>query len=217
VILFQWTKLFTQQLDVFDHLQVGSLLDSFKVWCNSRSKIHSPQEGKIVQFKTWKQLLTQTFMNNDPKHSRLPHIQGAQFFAQFLSGSQGMSRMLTFMLTSSPKLTKMFCICKCFFLMCSTLVLSFLLFGVGFELNLASFWGYLKFILHALICVIGSLKPFMTKSNKLFIYPLTKLFKIWWTNQHNSFSSCCHVGVYTIIEEVVKVNKRFLLTLEGLW
>lgn len=64
-----------------------------------------------------------------------PHCFGLYF----LSGSQGMSRMLTFMLASSPKLTKMFCVCKCFFLMCSTLVLSFLLFGVGFELNLVSF------------------------------------------------------------------------------
>ncbi len=67
------------------------------------------------------------------------------------------------------------------------------------------------------MCVIGSFKPSKTKSNKLFVYPLTKLLKIQWMNQHSSFSSCCHVGVYIIIEEVVQVSNRFLHALEGLW
>ncbi len=135
----------------------------------------------------------------------------------FLSGSQSMSRMLSLMLASSPKLTKMFCLCMCSPLMCSTLVLSPLLLGVGFELNIVSFWGCLKFILHALMCVIVSFKPSRTKSGKLFAYPSIELLKIRWTNQHSSFFSCCHIGVYTIIEEVVQVSKRFLPTLKGLW
>jgi hypothetical protein len=75
----------------------------------------------------------------------------------------------------------------------------------------------LRHILHAFMCAIGSLKPSKTKSGKLFTYPLTKLLKIRWTNQHNSLSSCCHVGVYIIIEEVVQVSKRFLPASEGLW
>jgi hypothetical protein len=92
-----------------------------------------------------------------------------------------------------------------------------LLLGVGFELNIVSFWGCLKFILHALMCVIVSFKPSRTKSGKLFAYPSIELLKIRWTNQHSSFFSCCHIGVYTIIEEVVQVSKRFLPTLKGLW
>jgi hypothetical protein len=34
---------------------------------------------------------------------------------------------------------------------------------------------------------------------------------------HGFFSSCCHVGVCAIFEEVIQVIERFLLTLRGLW
>jgi hypothetical protein len=81
-----------------------------------------------------------------------------------------------------------------------------LAFGVGFKLNLASFWGCLSLISHALDCFIGSLKPSKTRSNRLLAYPLAELLEI----------SCCHVGVCAILEDVVQIN-MFLPTLGGLW
>jgi len=48
---------------------------------------------------------------------------------------RGMSIVLSFMLASSFRLAKMVCLYKCF-LVCYTLVLSPLLFGARFELNL---------------------------------------------------------------------------------
>ncbi len=124
---------------------------------------------------------------------------------------RGMSRMFTLMLTSYPRLTKLFCLCKCPPFLCYTLVLSPLFFRVSFELSLASLWGCLRIIFRGLVCFIGSLEPFKTSSNRFFAYPSTKLFKIKWTNQHGSFFSCCHIGVYAILEEVVQISERFPL------
>jgi hypothetical protein len=92
-----------------------------------------------------------------------------------------------------------------------------LLLGVSFKLNLASFWGCLRLILHVFICFIGSIKPFRMWLGKLLVYPLPKFFKIRWTNQHAYFSFCYHVGVCAVLEEVIQVSKRFLPTLRGLW
>ncbi len=95
---------------------------------------------------------------------------------------QGMSRVFTLMPNSSPKLAGLLCFCMCILFMCYTLVLSPLFFGVGFRLNLASFWGCLMLILRAFVCFIGSLEPSKTRSNKFFAYPLIKLFEIQWTS-----------------------------------
>jgi hypothetical protein len=135
----------------------------------------------------------------------------------FQAAFWGMSRMLTLMLASYPKLVRLFCLCKCLPFLCYTLVLSPLFLGVSFRLNLTSLWGCLKIVLCALICFIGSFKPFRMNSSMFFIYPLTKLFEIRWTNQHGSFFSCCHIGVCVILEEVVQISKKFLPTLRGLW
>ncbi len=128
-----------------------------------------------------------------------------------------MSRVFTLILASSPRLTRLLCLCRCLPLLCYTLVLSFLPFGVGFKLSLASFWVCLRLVSHAPNCFIGTLEPSKMRSNMLFIYPLTKLLEIWWMSKHGSFSSCCHIGVCAIFEEIVQVNERFLPTLEGLW
>jgi len=117
--------------------------------------------------------------------------------------------VIIFMPTSSPRLTRFFCFYKCVFFLCYTLVLSPLLHKVGFRFNLTSFWGYLRFVSCDFDCFIGTLKPFKTRSNKLFIYPLIELLKIQWTSHHGSFSSCCHASVYIILEEVVQVNEGF--------
>ncbi len=130
---------------------------------------------------------------------------------------RSMSRVLTFMQSSPPRLTRLFYLCKCLTHLCYTLVLSFLLFGVSFELNLTSFRSCLKFILHALICFIRFLKPFRMRSGMFFIYPFTRLFKIQSMNQHGSFSSYFHIVVCIIPKEVVQVSERFLLTLRGSW
>lgn len=116
---------------------------------------------------------------------------------------QGMSRVITFMPTLSPKLTRLLCLCTCVPFLCYTLVLCPLFLKVGFELNLTSFWGYLRFISRAFDCFIKTLQPFKTRSGRFFIYPLIKLLKIWWMNQHGSFSSCCQASVYIIFEEVI--------------
>lgn len=68
----------------------------------------------------------------------------------------------------------------------------------------------------AFVCFIGSFKSFKMRSNNLSAYHLIESFEIWGTSQHGSFF-CCHVGVYIIFEEVVQVDERFLLTLQGLW
>lgn len=128
-----------------------------------------------------------------------------------------MSRMLTLMPDSSPKLTKLICFCRCLPLLCYTLVLSPLLLGVGHKLNLVLFWGCSKLISRALICFIGPYKPSKMKSNRLFAYLLTKLLEIQWTNQHGSFSSYCHIGVCIIFKEVVQISERFLPTLGSFW
>lgn len=54
-------------------------------------------------------------------------------------------------------------------------------------------------------------------SSKFFAYPLTKLFKIQWMNQHGSFSSSCYINVCVILKEVVQVNEKILLALKSLW
>jgi len=96
----------------------------------------------------------------------------------FQVASQSMSKVFTLMLASSPKLTVLFCFYKCLPPMCYTLVLSLLLIRIGFGLNLTSFWGCLRLILHALTCFIRSFEPFKTRSNKFFVYPLIKLLEI---------------------------------------
>ncbi len=53
---------------------------------------------------------------------------------------RSMSRVFTLMLTSSPRLARLFCFCNCIFLLCYTFVLSPLLLGVGFKLSFISFW-----------------------------------------------------------------------------
>jgi hypothetical protein len=76
------------------------------------------------------------------------------------------------------RLTKLFCLCKCPLLLCYTLVLSSLLLGVGFGLNLTSFWGCLTPISCVFICFIGSLEPSRMRLGKLFAYPLIELLEI---------------------------------------
>ncbi len=125
--------------------------------------------------------------------------------------------MFIFISTSPPKLIKLLCLCRCLSFLCYTLVLSLLLLEVGFKPSLTSIWGCLKFILCALICFIGSFEPFKMKSNRLFTYLLIELLEIQRMNQYGSFSSCCHVSVCVIFEEVIQVNEKFLLTLRGLW
>jgi hypothetical protein len=77
--------------------------------------------------------------------------------------------------------------------------------------------GCLRFISCAFVYFLGSLKPFKTRSSKLFTYPLTELLEIQWMNKHGSFSSYCFVGVCAILEEVIQVSKRFLLALWRSW
>jgi hypothetical protein len=63
--------------------------------------------------------------------------------------SKHVKRILTLMLISSPKLVSLLCLYKRLLLLCYTLVLFFLLLGIGFKLNLASFGGCLKLNSHA--------------------------------------------------------------------
>ncbi len=119
--------------------------------------------------------------------------------------------------TLSPRLPGLPYLCKCIPFMCYTLFLSFLFLGVGFRFNLPSFWGCLRLVSHALVCFIGSFKLFKTRSSRFFVYPLFELLEIQWMNQHGFFSSCCHIGVCVIFEEVIQVNERFLHALRGLW
>jgi hypothetical protein len=93
-----------------------------------------------------------------------------------------MSRVLTLLLASFPKLARLFYLCRCPPLLCFSLVLFLLFLGVGFGLSLIPFWGCLSLISCALVYFIGSLEPSSTKSNKLFIYPLTELLETRWTN-----------------------------------
>jgi hypothetical protein len=83
-----------------------------------------------------------------------------------------MSRVFTFLLASFSRLARLFYFWKNLPLLCFSLVLFLVLFGLGFNFNLATFWGYLSLILRAFVCFIGSLQPSKTKSNMLFIYPL---------------------------------------------
>jgi hypothetical protein len=86
--------------------------------------------------------------------------------------------VLTFLLASFFKLVKLFYLCKCPFFLCFSLVLFFLFIGVGLRLSLISFWGYLNFISHALVCFIRTFKPSRMRLGKLFVYPSTELFEI---------------------------------------
>jgi len=94
---------------------------------------------------------------------------------------QGILRMFILMATSSLSLNRLFCFCMCLSLLCYILVLSLLL------LSLVSFWGCLWLISYVFDCFIRSFKSSKTRLNRLFTYPLTKLFKIWWMGQHDSF------------------------------
>ncbi len=83
--------------------------------------------------------------------------------------------MLTLLLTSFPKLTMLFFLCKRLSLLCFSLVLFLLLLGVGFGLSLIPFWGCLNLVLHAFVCFIKTLEPSKTRLGGLFAYPLTEL------------------------------------------
>jgi hypothetical protein len=52
---------------------------------------------------------------------------------------------------------------------------------------------------------------------QVFCLPLDELLDIQWIIQHGSFSSCCHVDVCVILENVILVRERFLPALGGLW
>lgn len=80
--------------------------------------------------------------------------------------------MLTFPIVSFSKLVRLFYFCKCFFVLCFILLL-----GVSFKFKLVPFWGCLSFVLHALVCFIGSFKVFRTKLGRLFAHPLIKLLE----------------------------------------
>jgi hypothetical protein len=90
------------------------------------------------------------------------------------AASQGMSKVFTLVLESSPRLAGLLCFYKCLLILCYTLVLSLLFLGVGFKFNLVSFWGCLRPISHAFVCFIRSFEPSRTRSNMLFIYRLIK-------------------------------------------
>jgi len=85
--------------------------------------------------------------------------------------------VFTFLLASFPRLAKLFYLCKYFPLMCFSLVLFLLLFGIGFAFNLAPFWGCLSFISCAFVCFIRSFELFKMRLGRLFTYPLTKLLE----------------------------------------
>jgi hypothetical protein len=88
---------------------------------------------------------------------------------------RSMSKVLTFMLTSCPRLANLLCICMCLPFLCYTLVMSLLLLEVDFGFNLISFWGCLKLVSCAFICFIGSFEPFKTKLGKAFRLPLDQI------------------------------------------
>jgi len=109
----------------------------------------------------------------------LPSVQNA--FCSHCSSLyilRGLSKHVTLMPTSSPKLTKLLCLCKCPSLpLCYTLVISPLLLGVGYGFNLISFWGLFE---ARFMCphLFHNYEPSNTKSNKLFTYLLIKLLEI---------------------------------------
>jgi hypothetical protein len=69
----------------------------------------------------------------------------------------------------------------------------------------------------AFVCSVRSFESSKMRLSKFFTYPLIELLETWQMNQHGSFSSCCPIGVCIILEGVVQVIKKFLLTLGGLW
>ncbi len=125
----------------------------------------------------------------------------------FQATFRGMSRVPTLMLASSPKLAKLLCFCRCFPFLCYPLVLSPLLLKVGFGFNLTSFQGCLRFVLCAFDYSTRFFEPSKMGSSRICIYPLIELLKIQWTNQHNSFSSCCHVGVRLYSKRLFKLAR----------
>jgi hypothetical protein len=145
---------------------------SFTLFCTPKS----------MRYDSWASLLARNLAS--PCFVRKPKVRVSRitlistFHAVFLS----MSRVFIFMLTSYPRLAKLLCLCRCPPFLCYTLVLSFLLFGVGFAFSLASFWGCLRLILHALVCFIGSFEPSRMRLSRLFTYPLTELLKIQLTS-----------------------------------
>jgi len=84
--------------------------------------------------------------------------------------------VFTFLFASFPRLARLFYLCMCLPLPCFSLVLFLLLFVVGFELSLTSFWGCLSLVLCALVCFIRSFKPYWL--GRLFTYPLAELLEI---------------------------------------
>ncbi len=85
--------------------------------------------------------------------------------------------MFTLLLTSFPRLIKLFYFCRCPPFLCFSLILFLLLLQVGFKPNLTPWRGCLSFLLHVLICFIKSLEPSKMRLGRLFTYPLTKLLE----------------------------------------
>jgi len=90
--------------------------------------------------------------------------------------------VLTLLLTSFPKLTMLFFLCKRPSFLCFSLVLFLLFLGVGFGPSLVPFWGYLSLVSHAFVCFIKTLEPSKTRLGGLFAYPLTELPETQRTN-----------------------------------
>ncbi len=111
--------------------------------------------------------------------------------------------MFTLLLTLFPRLVRLFYLYRCPPFQCSSLVLFLLFIGVGFKFILIPFWGCLSLVSHAHICFIGSFEPFKTRSDNLFAYLLTELFKTLQMNYRGFFSSCCPIGVCVIFEEII--------------
>jgi hypothetical protein len=65
-----------------------------------------------------------------------------------------MLRVPILLLASFPRLTMLFFLCMCLPFMWFSLYLFLLFLGVGFEFNLAPFWGCLKFVSCALLVFV---------------------------------------------------------------
>ncbi len=114
-----------------------------------------------------------------------------------------MSKMPNLLLTSFPRLTRLFFLCMCCPILCFSPILFLLFLGVWVEFRVPSF-----------VLQDPSNHP---KLGKLFIYPLIKLFETWYMNWRGSFLSCCPISVCIIFEGVVHVIEKFLFPVGGLW
>jgi hypothetical protein len=116
---------------------------------------------------------------------------------------RGMSRVPIFLLILFFKLARLFFICKCHPFLWFFLVLFLLLLGVGFQFNLAPFWGYLSFISCAFICFARTLKLSETMSTSFLLTPWLNCSKPDEWISINFFPSCYFVGVCIILKKVV--------------